>query len=99
MIMASRKIVSVTNCSKQRCKVTFLDYSFATPENIFNIFSKEIFNYVLNKKSIDKMFEKLHIHLNHLIAELVSEKTHFLKIYTLPKWLDDEVKENIKIRN
>ena len=99
MIMASRKMVNGTNCSKQRCKVTFLDYSLATPENIFNIFSQENFNYVLNEKSIDKMFEKFHIHLNHLIAKLVSEKTRFVKTYSLPKWLDDEVKENIKIRN
>ena len=45
------------------------------------------------------MFEKFHIHLNHLIAKLVSEKTRFVKTYSLPKWLDDEVKENIKIRN
>ena len=43
-------------------------------------------------KSIDKMFENFHIHLNHLIAELVREKTRFVKTYNLPKWLDDEVK-------
>ena len=60
-IMPFRKMGNGTNCSKrQRCKVTFLDYSLATPENVFNIFSQENFNYVLNEKSVGKMFETYH---------------------------------------
>ena len=84
MIMAPKRMVNGANCSKQRCRVTLLDYTLATPENIFDICSQENFIYVLNEKSIDKTFEKFHIHLNHLLAKLISEKTCF-------------VKENIKI--
>lgn len=99
MIVASREIDRNVKISKQRCKVTFLDYSFATPENIFNTFSRENFGYVLYERSIDSMFEKFYSHLNHLISKLVFEKTRFVRTHNLPKWLDDEVKTNIKIRD
>ena len=36
---------------------------------------------------------------SEFVSKLVFEKTRFVNTHNLPKWLDDEVKVNIKFRN
>ena len=84
--------------AKVREKITFVDYSRFTPENISLVFSDVRWDNLLYHSTSDVMVEKFNQQLLSLVSQLVSVKSRFVKSKELPVWLDKEVQNEIKKR-
>ena len=81
--------------AKVREKITFVDYSRFTPENISLVFSDVRWDNLLYHSTSDVMVEKFNQQLLSLVSQLVSVKSRFVKSKELPVWLDNK-QESLK---
>ena len=83
---------------KSRKRISFVDYSKFTPENVNIIFSGVQWRHLLYSSTSDQMIENFNQQFCSLIDRLVMIRSRFVKSEILPEWFDKEVQSEIKIR-
>ena len=82
-----------------RCLMSFLDYSQLTDERISSCFANVNFDHVLCQRNVDVMFDEFYKLFHSVTSGLVTTKRRYVKTFDLPKWLDSEVRVNMKRRD
>ena len=92
-------LFSTFKVKAKRTSFEFNDYSKFTNQNIHDLFSGHHFNDVLCENTVDRVYARFNDTYSSLIKTLVITKKRFVKTAQLPKWLDDEVKTHMHLRD
>lgn len=97
LIYATRK-VGIKKSGK-RYKLTYIDYSKMTPENVTTVFSKVPWEYIQQTDDVSNMAKSFNDLFLEAASELVSTKSRYVKSDILPPWLDEEARQNMSLRD
>ena len=99
LIFATRLCTPTKKKESKRICREFKDYSLLTDQNIRDNLSGNNLESVLCEKNIDSMFYKFNQIYCSLMKSLIITRKRFVKTDNLPKWLDNEVKKHMKLRD
>jgi hypothetical protein len=83
----------------ERSKISFIDYSQFTSDNIASVFLRAKWHDVLLHKSVHDMLESFNSIYLSFLSQLIQVRTRFVKSAQLPDWLDDVLRSHMKERD